>query len=46
VVSLDAVERELRGDSAGPAVEFERVGTSVLLRVSVPVDMLREQTED
>jgi hypothetical protein len=39
----DAVERELRGDSAGPAVELERVGSSVELRVSVPVDVLREQ---
>jgi hypothetical protein len=40
----DAVERELRGDGPSPAVEVECVGSWVALRVSAPVDMLREQT--
>jgi hypothetical protein len=39
----DGVERELRGDGAGPTVEVERVGSSVEMRVSVPVDVLRER---
>jgi Post-segregation antitoxin CcdA len=40
----DGVERELRGDAPSPAVEVERVGGSVELRISVPVDLLRKQT--
>ena len=39
----DAVERELRGDAPGPAVEVERVGTSIEVRITVPADDLREQ---
>jgi hypothetical protein len=38
-----AVEAELRGEAPAPGVEIERVGHAVELRVSVPVDALREQ---
>ena len=39
----DAVERELRGDAPSPAVELERVGSSIEVRVSVPVAELRKR---
>ena len=39
----DAVERELCGEAAAPAVAVERVGTSVEVRISVPADDLREK---
>ena len=38
-----AVERELADDAPSPAVEIERAGDSIELRVSVPVDVLRKQ---
>lgn len=38
----DAVEQQLEGRAPG-CVELERVGGSIELRVSVPVDQLREQ---
>jgi hypothetical protein len=43
IAAATAVERELRGDAPGPAVEVERVGNAIELRVSVPVDELRKQ---
>jgi hypothetical protein len=39
----DAVERELRGEAPAPAIDLERVGSSIELRVTLPVDELREQ---
>ncbi|HEY5286207.1 MAG TPA: hypothetical protein VIJ50_03780 [Solirubrobacteraceae bacterium] len=42
----DGVERELRGDAPSPAVELERVGGSIEVRVIVPVDDLRKQIKD
>ena len=39
----DGVERELRGDEAAPTVEVERKGSSVELRVGVPVEVLRDR---
>jgi hypothetical protein len=42
----DGVERELRGDTPSPAVELERVGGSIEVRVIVPVDDLRKQIKD
>jgi len=39
----DSVERELRGDAPAPGVEIERVGSAIELRVSVPVNALRER---
>jgi len=39
----DSVERELRGDAPAPSVEIERVGNAIELRVSVPVNALRER---
>jgi hypothetical protein len=41
----DGVERELRGEAPGPAVELERVGASIELRVRVPVDAVREHLD-
>jgi hypothetical protein len=41
----DAVERELRGEAAMPAVVIDRAGDSVELRVSVPLETLRELSQ-
>jgi post-segregation antitoxin (ccd killing protein) len=41
----EAVERELRGEAQGPAVEIERHGASVEIRVGLPVDDLREHID-
>ena len=37
------VEQELRGEAPAPGVEIERVGSSIELRVSVPVAELRNR---
>ena len=38
----EGVERELRGDALAPAVEVERVGESIELRITLPADTLRD----
>ena len=40
----DGVERELRGEATGPGIELERVGNTVQVRISVPLDALDKLT--
>ncbi len=40
-----AVEAELRGDRAASTVELDRVGRSIEVRVSVPVEELRSRLD-
>ena len=39
----DAVARQLDGERAIPAVELERVGDSLELRLSLPVETVRDE---